>query len=350
MKNPFIRIFVFLVLTTTLFSCSPNEGFKIDGVIHGGYKGYLYLNYNNIKDSCLVTNNKFHFEGKTSDEIVYSSRFSTNRISAMDKNFFMENKNIQMDIRIENKKIRTTELDWIIINSISGTKTSLIEKDYENFKVSHQKDEDWQVKHYKKIEDIVTKYPKNQYSGKLLSELTLDSIADIQGLQNIYKKLDLRSQNPITVKLLKRDIFPHESSRKGKPMMNFELLNEKGLAINTKQYRGSVLFVDFWASWCVPCRKTFPKIISISKTFESKNFKILGVSLDEKRDNWIKAIKKDKLLWDNVIDSTSFNGKIATEYGIFQIPSNFLINEDGVIIAINLDPEELKNKLDELLN
>jgi len=85
-------------------------------------------------------NNKFHFEGKSSDEVVFSTYFSTKRTSAMNKIFFIENENIIMDITIENKKINDTEFDWIIINSISGTKTSLIEKEYEDFIIKHQKD------------------------------------------------------------------------------------------------------------------------------------------------------------------------------------------------------------------
>lgn len=347
-SNIVFKIFIFF-MSSTIFGHTTKDYFTIDGVIRGYYKGYLYLRYNDKKDSCFVKNNRFHFEGKTSAEVVFSTHFSTKRTSAMDKNFFIENENIKIDITIENKKINNTNLDWIIINSISGTKTNLIEKDYEAFKIKHEKDKDWQSKHYRKIDEIVSKHPKNQYSGELLSTIASDSLADIHGLQSIYKKLDLGSQSQVTIIYIKRKIYPIESLKIGKPMMDFELPNEKENSINTKRYRGSILLIDFWASWCAPCRKQIPKITEVYEKFKNRNFKILSVSIDNDKSKWLIALEKEKIQWDNVLEDKEFSSEIVKEYEIISIPSTFLIDENGIIIANNPTMQELENYLNKNL-
>src|SRR5690606_12765624 len=207
----------------------------------------------------------------------------------------------KINLTIEDRKIRTTELDWIIINNVSGTKTSILQKEYQNFQETHQNDSDWLKKHYKKVDEIVSNNPKNQYSGELVGNLiSSDTLTDIKELQKIYKKLDLESQDPIMKINLKGLLYPEDTIKIGKSVMDFELSNTTGKKIKISDMKGSIVLIDFWASWCVPCRKEFPKIKKINEEFESKNFKILGVSLDENKNSWLKIIKEDNLLWENV--------------------------------------------------
>jgi len=350
MKNSiFLRIFIFFAISTSIFGQTKQDFFYVDGVIHGNYEGYLYLNYNNKKDSCFVINNIFHFKGKAPTEIIFDVYFSTKRTSAMNESFYLENENIKMDISIENKKINDTELDWIIINSISGTKTSVIEKDYKDFKQEHKKDYDWQSKHYKKLDEIVSKYPKHPYALDLLLTESWDSLADTKKLQRMYKKLDLKLQDAQSLLVLKRNIFPVESSKVGKKMMDFELPNEKGILINTTQYRGSILLIDFWASWCAPCRKQIPEIAKVYEKFKSKKFKILSISIDKFKDKWLKALEKEKMEWDNVLEEKEFLSDILKEYEIISIPQTFLIDENGKIINNNPTIQQLEDYLNKNL-
>lgn len=334
-----------IIAATLALNCSNRNHFNINGIINGDFKGYLYLNYNDKKDSCLVTDDTFRFVGVTSDDIVFSSYFSTKGTSAMNRNFFLENKDIEMSIQIENKKIGNTELDWITINSITGTNTSVIEKDYEDFKEMHRKEGDWISRNYKKIDEIISKYPRNQYAAELLSIATSDSIENLHEVQRIYEKLDSSAQNPVTMKHIESRIYSNEIIKIGALLDDFELKNDRNKVIKTKEYRGNILLIDFWASWCGPCRKASPKLLTIASQFNDKRFKILGVSLDQNKSKWLKAIKEDNLIWENVIDTTSFNGKIANNFGILEIPSNILVNEKGIIIAKNLSPTELKAEL-----
>jgi thiol-disulfide isomerase/thioredoxin len=118
--------------------------------------------------------------------------------------------------------------------------------------------------------------------------------------------------------------------------------------LSTKEFRGSLLLIEFWASWCKPCRKSFPELLSIAETYEDKNFRVLGVSIDENKDKWLNAIESDRLTWANVIDTGGELGKTATDFGIFAIPNNFLIDENGKVIAKDIPLEELKKMLESI--
>jgi thiol-disulfide isomerase/thioredoxin len=129
----------------------------------------------------------------------------------------------------------------------------------------------------------------------------------------------------------------------------FESTNAAGETVSLKNYRGHYTLIDFWASWCGPCRKEHPALKELYSDFVNKSFDIISISLDDRRDNWTVAVAKDKLPWVNVSDLKGFQAKAALDYGVQAIPANFLINPDGIIIAKNSSPQELKELLKKLL-
>ncbi|WP_173967313.1 TlpA family protein disulfide reductase, partial [Flavobacterium collinsii] len=136
-----------------------------------------------------------------------------------------------------------------------------------------------------------------------------------------------------------------EASKVGKSMMNFMLPNENGVIISTNQFRGSILLLDFWASWCEPCRKQIPEITKVFEKYKNKNFKILSISLDKDKNKWLSASAKEKIQWDNVLEVEEFSSCILKGYEVNTIPATFLIDLDGIIIAENPTIQELDNYL-----
>ena len=123
------------------------------------------------------------------------------------------------------------------------------------------------------------------------------------------------------------------------------------LPVKLSSLRGQYVLIDFWASWCGPCRQENPNLVKAFNTYKDKGFTILSVSLDQEngREAWVKAIQKDNLTWTHVSDLKFWNNAVAQEYGVHAVPQNFLLDPSGKIVAINLRGEELQSTLDKLL-
>ena len=136
----------------------------------------------------------------------------------------------------------------------------------------------------------------------------------------------------------------------GATVPEIELANEKDSIVKLSSFNGKVVLIDFWASWCAPCRAANPYIQQLYKKYKAKGFEVFAVSLDVKKDAWLKAVKKDKLTYTQVIDSGGWNSKVAERYFVDQLPTNFLLDKTGKIVAINLEGKELFDKVKELVN
>ena len=135
----------------------------------------------------------------------------------------------------------------------------------------------------------------------------------------------------------------------GERTPEISLPNAKDSLINLSSFTGKVILIDFWASWCAPCRAANPYIQKLYKKYRANGFEVFAVSLDVKKEAWLKAIKKDKLTYTQVNDNTGWNSKIAEQYYVDQLPTNFLLDRTGKIVAINIEGKELYDQVKNLV-
>jgi len=135
----------------------------------------------------------------------------------------------------------------------------------------------------------------------------------------------------------------------GKPAPELSLPDINGNEVRLSSFKGKYVLVDFWASWCMPCRRENPTVVQAFNKYKNKNFTILGVSLDKEKEDWKQAIQKDNLLWTQVSDLQEWNSIAVSTFNFNGIPFNVLLDPDGKIIAQSLRGDELEKKLSEVL-
>ena len=127
------------------------------------------------------------------------------------------------------------------------------------------------------------------------------------------------------------------------------LPNTDGQVVKLSSLRGKYVLIDFWAKWCGPCRRENPNVVKAYHRFKSKGFEVYGVSLDKNKEDWLKAIKEDGLVWTHVSDLKYFDNQAARDYNVSGIPLSILLDKEGRIIAKNLRGPALEKKLEEVL-
>ncbi|ADQ79756.1 alkyl hydroperoxide reductase/ Thiol specific antioxidant/ Mal allergen [Paludibacter propionicigenes WB4] len=198
-----------------------------------------------------------------------------------------------------------------------------------------------------KIDSLITAQPQSPVAAYILYRNYANDLS-VNQLEKNLALFDPSLADLSYIKELKEILAIKKQVDVGQKAIDFSALTPDGKLLKLSQFYGNYLLLDFWASWCGPCRRENPNLVRIYNKFKSKGFNIFAVSLDQKRENWIEAISKDNLTWTHVSDLKFWNSEPARLYAVRNIPSNVLIDPHGNIVARNLRGEELEKKLDEV--
>lgn len=205
------------------------------------------------------------------------------------------------------------------------------------------------IERNEKIKEIVAENSTNVIGPYLVVENLLH-VLSFEELKSFTDNFDDSIKDSKYVKMLEERVETLSTVQIGKTAPDFTLNTPEGEPLSLSSLKGKYLLIDFWASWCAPCRQENPNVVKLYNDYKDKNFTILGVSLDTEKENWTKAIEDDGLIWHHVSDLQGWDNAAADFYGVRSIPHTVLLDPEQKIIAKNLRGEELRNKISELVD
>jgi len=325
---------IILGLTIIFFSCNEkkNTEFSLNGTTSGIQNGTtLYLDdKNELIDSTKVENNTFKFNSKLPKSPI--------------------------QVLLRTKDLSNYRFLWVENNPMTfdATKT-----DFRNAKITGSESENLSFSLHQKIDtlprnerqkmemEFVKKNPNSIVSASMLSFYS--TTWGKEKTKELYEQLSIENKNTLFGKEITKYIELNKNPKIGEQFVDFESENQNGELKKLSDLKGKVVLLEFWASWCGPCRQENPNLVKTYEKFNPKGFEIFAVSLDQDKENWLKAIKKDSLSWEHVSDLKGQGNEASLIYGVNEIPDNFLISESGEIIGRNLRGEKLNQKLKKLL-
>lgn len=198
------------------------------------------------------------------------------------------------------------------------------------------------------IKQYAVEHPKSISSAFYVYQ-ELAHYVDMNELDSVYRSFDSSIHNTLYVKKIRQTLDAFKRTAIGRQAPELNINNPDIDTVRLASYQGKYVLIDFWASWCELCRKHNPNLVNAYNKYKNKGFDVIGVSLDQHKQDWQRVIKKDNLTWNQVSDFKGWESSVVNLYAIDTIPANYLLDKQGKIIAKNLYGEALNKKLQEVI-
>lgn len=356
----------FLLVGSALFA--QEKSFTINANLKGAKDGafiYMLHKTNDVlfTDSAKVTGEKVSFKGKLKEPNMYWFAAKKNPSTALI--FFVDGGKVEISghidsIPVARVKAGTTEEDYKasleVVNKFNTIRAGLIQRhnaysqigNMEGTKMILDSAQIQERAHAANLLNFIKQHPNSAVGGYIIFSAQFDW-PQISEYDAMYNALGDKVKKGKFGKLALDKVTTMKGTTVGYPAIDFTQADVNGKNVSLSSYKGKVVLVDFWASWCGPCRKENPNVVAAYNKFKDKGFDILGVSFDDNKDKWMAAIQKDNLTWTHVSDLKGWGNAAGKIYGVQSIPFNLLLDKDGKILAKGLRGADLEAKLAELL-
>jgi len=352
-----------------LHAAGPSDSaYTLTGKIEGMSKGWVYLYHRQTDklDSVQVKDSRFTFKGfAAAPEYCMLGIPGLNNKKDFPLEFFLQSGQLTLTAKkdsLDKAVITGSAVQDEFVKFHAGQKEfdegeARLDKLFSSARMKDDKQqmdsvskafEATEMRRHQYVKDYATAHPASYVSAYGIYMGFIFDV-DVAVLGSLYKGLDPAIQASYFGKKISKVYEIALLTDIGKPAPLFTQTDIDGKPVSLDSFKGQYVLVDFWASWCGPCRAENPNVVKTYKEYHPKGFTILGISLDNKKDKWLEAIKKDQLEWTQVSDLKGWQNNVAELYGVQAIPTNFLLDKEGKIIAKGLRGEDLEKKLGELM-
>lgn len=371
-----LKLTATLVLLAPLATYAQEEGFQLQGTAPRQFDGKkIYLDYVNnglsVTDSATIKNGKFAFTG-TVDEPSYSRMVfdpeGKGKIMVQNNGdrlyFYLANEiyNIALADSLRTARITgsaTHDGYTAYLNEIGGGFMDIIDAANKEFSAVDQTAENKEELYLAISKKYDAKFEDRREKEFVFAKNNPNSIFSIDALKDVANKRKLSEVEPVFLTLAKEvrqltaareleaRILAEKTIKVGNKAPDFAQPDINGKVLKISDFRGQYVLIDFWASWCAPCRAENPHLVKAYEKYHPKGLEIIGVSLDDNKgkDAWLKAIEQDGLPWIHVADLKGWSNEAAVLYGVRGIPQNYLIDPSGTIVAVNLRGAKVEEEL-----
>jgi len=367
----FLGLFTSLSVFWIVNAQPAQNSFHLSGIIKGFSQGKAILSFDqgntHREIAGYVRNEHFHFTGRLQEEQQISIRFSNDDFKRS-ISFFADNETIKLSFdtallsrpKIDGSVPQKIFEDYLMRVDPIERKSELLNAYGKQLFLSGKITEPLKDSLFKVRDDLdkekrilITAFAK-VYPSSAVSAWAIASFfiydPQLDELEPVYSSLSKKNQQSLYGKQIKGIIETAKKTTVGRTAPGFSINDPNSKLVSLSSYRGRYVLVDFWASWCGPCRAENPNLVAIYKKYHSDEFDIVGVSLDADKNAWLGAISHDALPWAQVSELKAWKSKVVEDYGLKGIPFNMLLDKDGKIMAKNLRGAELEKKLKLLFN
>lgn len=311
-------------------------------------------------DSAVIENGTFTFNGTQDTAAMRYITYQKEEVNLLGK-FYLENGTIRIKIGKEQDEVTGTPTNELYQGVMAGLDT--IDKQYMDLQKSMEDStltDEQRTLIQQKMQEEIAKYmaaQKQAIADNITNIVGVDMLKDnfynmsLEELEPLMPQIPAEFSNDERIIRIKENVIKMKSTAVGRKFTDFTMQTPEGKEVKLSDYvgKGKVVLVDFWASWCGPCRREMPNLVEAYKQFKDKNFEIVGVSLDRDVESWKAAIKTLNITWPQMSDLKYWDCEGAKLYAVSSIPHTMLVDGEGTILARGLHGQELMDKLAEVL-